>query len=542
MPSTPSRLKRSESFLGVHFDFHASDDNFEIGKYTTPDMIETVVDKICPDYVQCDCKGHRGFSSYPTRVGYPAPGIVADGLRTWREVTARCGVALYMHYSGVWDTEAIRHHPEWAVMDADGRRDPNETSPLSGYDDELMIPQLAELAQDYGVDGVWIDGECWATKPDYSPEGLKAFRAATGIESVPRKAGDPGWFEFREFWREEFRKHLRHVVDSLHRLVPGFEVASNWAFSSFMPEPVSAEVDFISGDFTLQNSVNSARLEARCMTRQGKPWDLMAWGFSTKLFEPHPEDNDATFCTKTGLQLKQEAAVVLALGGGFQTYYTQRRDGAVRLYQLEAMAEAARFCRERQGFCPRAEAVPQVAVLNSRAAYYHKNQALFAPGDVLVPLRGVLQGLLDCQYSVEVLSEHHLHGKMKPYGLIVVPEWEVLEPAFREELLAYTRAGGSLLLVGPGAAALFEKELGVSFSGPLLERGERYLGFNGWMSGLSKVAFRPVWLGSAAAELGRVYAENDTQADSDPAASIAPLGRGKIAAVYFSFGERYLKG
>jgi len=301
-------------------------------------------------------------------------------------------------------------------------------------------------------------------------------------------------------------------------------------------------VDFISGDYTLQNSLSSARLEGRCMTRQGKPWDLMAWGFSSKIFQSNPEENDGTFSTKTGLQLQQEAALVLALGGGFQAYFTQRRDGAVRLYQLEAMAQAANFCRERQAFCHRAEAVPQVAVLHSRAAYYHKNQFLFAPGEVLTPLRGVLQGLLDNQYSVEVLSEHHLRGKMKPYGLIVVPEWDVLEAGFRDDLLAYARAGGSLLLVGPQAAALFQKELGVSFSGPLVEKCDRYLGFNGGMCGLSKVAFRQVWLGNDVAELGRVHAENDTLTSSDPAASIAALGKGKIAAVYFSFGERYMKG
>ena len=542
MPDVPARLKRSESFLGIHFDFHASDDNDEIGKYTTPEMIERVVEMVGPDYIQCDCKGHRGFSSYPTRVGYPAPGIVADGLRIWREVTARHGVGLYMHYSGVWDAEALRHHPEWAVMNADGTRDPNQTSPLGGYDDGLMIPQLVELVEEYGVDGVWIDGECWATKPDYSPAGLQAFRAASGLARAPQKAGDPGWFEWQEFWREEFRKHLRHVVERLHQRVPQFEVASNWAFSSFMPEPVSAAVDFISGDYTLQNSLNSARLEGRCMTRQGKPWDLMAWGFSSKIFMSNPEENEPAFSTKTGVQLQQEAAVVLALGGGFQAYFTQRRDGAVRLYQMEAMAQAARFCRERQAFCHRAEAVPQVAVLNSTTGYYHKNPVLFMPGETLTPLRGVLQGLLDNQYSVEVLSEHHLHGRMQGYGLIVVPEWEVLEAGFREELLAYTRAGGSLLVIGPRAAGLFEKELCVRFTGPVVEKGERYLGFDGKMCGLSKVAYRSVWLCEDVEELGRIYVDNDTVASSDPAASIAELGKGKIAGVYFSLGERYMKG
>jgi len=61
---------------------------------------------------------------------------------------------------------------------------------FSSYVDELMIPQLKELRGDYGVDGVWIDGECWAVTPDYSERALQAFKQATGIAEVPRKPGE----------------------------------------------------------------------------------------------------------------------------------------------------------------------------------------------------------------------------------------------------------------------------------------------------------------------------------------------------------------
>ena len=82
-------LRRDESFLGVHFDFHAGYDCTEIGKTVTPEMIERVIEQVHPDYLQCDCKGHPGISSYPTKVGNPAPGFVRDQLRIWRDVTHR---------------------------------------------------------------------------------------------------------------------------------------------------------------------------------------------------------------------------------------------------------------------------------------------------------------------------------------------------------------------------------------------------------------------------------------------------------------------
>jgi hypothetical protein len=130
-------------------------------------------------------------------------------------------------------------------------------------------------------------------------------------------------------------------------------VASNWAFSSFMPEAVSASVDFLSGDFTLIDSVNSARLEGRCLMHQGLPWDLMAWAFSSVW-------GDTCRTTKTVAQLQREAAAVLALGGGFQIYFNQRRDGSIRAHHLKLMEQVATFCRERQEVCHKAKSIPQI--------------------------------------------------------------------------------------------------------------------------------------------------------------------------------------
>ena len=76
----PERLQRSDSFLGIHFDFHAGPDCTEIGKNTTREMIENIINQVQPDYLQIDCKGHRGLTSYPTRVGNQAPGFVGDPL------------------------------------------------------------------------------------------------------------------------------------------------------------------------------------------------------------------------------------------------------------------------------------------------------------------------------------------------------------------------------------------------------------------------------------------------------------------------------
>lgn len=524
----PKRLRRADSFLGVHFDFHAGQDCTQIGQNTTRSMIENIVGQIHPDYLQIDCKGHPGLSSYPTKVGHQAPGFVGDPLRLWRQVTAEHGVALYMHYSGVWDSEAIRQHPDWAAINADGSTNKNATSFFSPYADRVLIPQLRELSGDYGVDGAWVDGECWASVPDFGAAALKAFSAATGFQEIPRKPGEPHWYEFLQFNREAFRNYLRHYISEVKRTNPKMQLCSNWAFTDHMPEAVCAPVDWISGDYSPEDSVNSARFSARYLARQGKPWDLMAWSFTTK-----PGKGGSN--RKSVPQLQREAAVVLALGGGFQAYFTQKRDGSVREEELPVMAEVARFCRARQAVCHRAQPVPQVALLYSTAAHYREINGLFSRD--LSRLRGTLQALLESQYSVEVLSEHTLTGRLAEYPLVVVPETDYLEASFKQELADYVRGGGHLLLVGPRTAALFAAELGITLEGrPSNE--VRYLAHAGAMTA-TKDATQPVQLGTAG-RFGNLHLSAANDSPAQPAASIKVLGRGTIAATYFSFSRGYL--
>ncbi len=447
----PPRMKRADAFLGIHFDFHAGDDCTQVGARTTPEMVELVIDKVKPDYIQIDCKGHRGYSSYPTKVGNPAPGFVGDPLRIWRDVTRKRGVPLFMHYSGVWDYVAVATHPEWAALNSAGKPNGKATSVFGPYVDKLMIPQLRELAGDYGVDGVWVDGDCWGTTTDYGEKAVAEFCKQTGAQAAPRKAGEPYWNEWMDFHREAFRRYVRHFVDELKSSHPDFQVISNWAFSDHMPEPVSADVAGLSGDFSPDDSVNSARFAGRCLEDQSIPWDLMSWSFSRKTRKQKP-----------AVQLMQEAALVLALGGGYQAYFKQDRDGAVRdPAEMDVMAEVAKFCRARQAYCHHSVAVPQIALLYSTAGHYRESPRLFhwAGSNGVSVLRKALTQILQNQYGVQILSEHHLKGNMSEWPVIIVPGWTHLEPEFRNELAAYAKDGGNLLLIGPGPAKLFEPEM-----------------------------------------------------------------------------------
>lgn len=107
------RLRRSESFFGMHFDLHPHVGDAALGREVTERMVTAFLEQVKPDSVQYDCKGHVGYLGYPSQVGPSAP-VVNDSLAIWRKVTAERGVALYIHFSGVCDSRAVADHPEWA--------------------------------------------------------------------------------------------------------------------------------------------------------------------------------------------------------------------------------------------------------------------------------------------------------------------------------------------------------------------------------------------------------------------------------------------
>lgn len=523
-------LRRANSFFGLHFDFHATLEDTGIGRRLTESMVDSLLANVRPDFVQVDCKGHPGISSYPTQVGNAAPLIFKDPLKLFRDVTLRHHVALYVHYSGVKDAKEVSLHPGWASIDESGVANRENASVFGPYVDSLLIPQLTELANRYKIDGAWVDGDCWALRPDYSPYALKAWHRL-GNSGVPHK-GDSSYFKFIEFNRSGFRAYLAHYVDKLHAAAPGFQIASNWSYSSMMPEKVDTRVDYLSGDLASQNCMNSGAFEARCLAPQGRPWDLMAWGFT--LNWEHPEIQ----AYKTALQLEQEAAEVIAMGGGFQIYLTQARDASLKTWLFPLAAQVAGFVRARQPYCQYAKPVHQIALLYPTDDFKRNSTEIYNTGPYLKPMLGLNTALLDGQHTVEIRMEHSLTRHMKDFGLIVVPECSFIKDAFKAELLAYAKAGGSVLLIGSKTVLLFEDQLGVKFTA-LPQQKYLFAGFGGRMTALSS-GFQPFMPLNGTQTVGGVFPDQDMRDPLGPVASIKRYGKGMIGAIYANLGGAYI--
>lgn len=87
----PVRLRRKDCYFGLHFDLHPNQHDTVLGRDVSDQMVDNLLTRVKPDFVQYDCKGHPGYLGYQSKVSTPAPGIIHDSLETWRRATALHG-------------------------------------------------------------------------------------------------------------------------------------------------------------------------------------------------------------------------------------------------------------------------------------------------------------------------------------------------------------------------------------------------------------------------------------------------------------------
>ncbi len=515
-------LRRSESYVGIHFDVHQRPGQEQAGA-EMEEKLDRMLEELQPDYIQCGAKGHPGITCFHTEYG-PEPIFRGeDSVAVWRRVTKRHKVALYAHYSTLWENDyAAGHGGSIRLSDEDPRRDLEGklVSLYSPYLEERVIPQLKELAA-MGLDGVWVDGDCWAAYQDYREEAFAEFTAETGITEIPQKKGDPHFAEWIDFFRTKYKAFLRGYVDAVHAGYPDFQICSNWMYSMYAPEPVDIGVDFLSGDYPCFKSVVEARSHARCLALQNKPWDLMAWGF-----------NDTA---KPAAMLCQEAAVTLALGGGIEFYYTQNRDYSLKSAFIKPFGEAIRFCRARQKYCQNSRSAAEIAIYLSKQALFSAMIQPYTPKRADVEnLDGALKCILEGGFAADIAAGHQLAENRERYRLIVIPEWGSCSDADRELFRDYTMKGGNLLLVGPSAVEAFADLTGIRPGEA--GKGNVYIPLGDAVA-CSSCAWRPLLGGDPKTEAS----DKEEQGGRFVLAAESRLGAGRILAVGANLFSAYNK-
>lgn len=173
------------------------------------------------------------------------------------------------------------------------------------------------------------------------------FRKRTGIPTPPLTESDPHWLAWIRFQRESFEEYVTRYCDAVHRHKPGVLVCSNWLQTFRNPGEPRVPIDWVSGDWL--HGMDVIRREARFMSTRGKPWDMMLWNFYCAFSFGKSE---APWNPKPLSMLKQEAAMVAALGGNVQVYETGGlRDGRLVPEHMKLLGKLGRFVKARRALC-----------------------------------------------------------------------------------------------------------------------------------------------------------------------------------------------
>ncbi|MFH1008953.1 MAG: alpha-L-fucosidase [Candidatus Latescibacterota bacterium] len=470
----PGHWHGKHFYFGLHYDLHAGKDDTDLGTRCSEPELIPMLELMNPDFVQTDCKGHAGYTSWFSEVPDASvpPNLKQDALKQWRAATRKLGLPLHCHYSGIWDRAAAAKHPEWRVVLAEGPDEaariaedvdmpPDEKMcPRSPYLEELLIPQMLELIDRYQVDGFWVDGDMWAVEPCYCDRCRGAFARETGIEEPPIRTTDPNWPVWWNFTRESFEAYVTRYCEAVHQHKKGVLVCSNWLQTFKHPGAPSVPTDWISGDNTPVYGLDGSRCEARFLSTRGKHWDIMLWCFYFNRWR----DPSAPHCIKPVQMLQQEAAVLLSFGGSVQVYETPGglRDGRLVPWRQKRLRKVGQFVKRRRSLCQDAETIPQVAVLHSE---HHLRRT--AAGRNLMwdtdvsSVQGATFSLLENHFGVDILDEWAFLPRLSEFPIVVVPEQHALSDEMVQALKDYVVGGGKLLVSG---AASFDR-FGESFLG-----------------------------------------------------------------------------
>ena len=155
-------------FRQIHMDFHTGKDIPGIGSKFEPDEFAKTLDEARVDSVTCFARGHHGWLYYDSKE-FPErihPNLENKNLlKEQIEACHKRDINVPIYITVQWDLYTARRHPEWRVVEPDGKL--AGTSPYeAGFYQDLCVntpyrdflkKQTVEILENMPVDGIFFD-------------------------------------------------------------------------------------------------------------------------------------------------------------------------------------------------------------------------------------------------------------------------------------------------------------------------------------------------------------------------------------------------
>jgi hypothetical protein len=439
----------------IHLDFHTSEHVKPILDQFDPEAFAATLKRANVNSVTCFSRCHHGFIYHDTE-RFPErkyPGLNRPLLKEQIEACHKANIRVPIYSTVQWDYFTAQQHPEWCVVDPDGKitgTPPYEAGfyrylGLNTPYRDFMKAHLTELFEKVPVvDGLFLDifltRECSNT---YSVREM----LRQGLNPDQRADRLKYYAEVMDDFKRDIFEHVRkldkdctifynggHVGPAIRRTVKYYShleleslPSGGWGYLHF---PLTARY--------------ARTLGADTLGMTGK--------FHTSWGDFHSLKNQAA--------LEFECFTMLALNAkcsiGDQLHPSGKLDAAT--YDL--IGRVYGQVAQKEPWCANARPVVEIGVLNPEA---------FTSGAERTsdPAMGAVRMLQEGKLQFDVVDEQ---ADFSPYKVLILPDIISVDEALRAKLEDFAAKGGALLVtyksgLAPGGQAFALPSLGIELVG-----------------------------------------------------------------------------
>lgn len=420
-------MKTDVPFRQVHLDFHNSGLIPELGEEFDPVEFALTLERAHVNSVTCFARCHHGYVYYNTHA-FPErlhPNLKRDLLREQIDACHERGIRVPIYITVQWDHFTAEEHPEWLMVDADGRftgTPPHEpgfyrrlclNSPYVGF----LQSFTQEVLETLPVDGLFFD---IVDAPDCS-----CIHCRRAMRSVFLDPADPE--ARRVFGRGVLHRFQTGMTAFVRRFNSDCSIFYNAGHIGPRHRPLRDtythfELESLpSGGWGYMHfplAMRYARtLDMDCLGMTGK--------FHTSWGDFHSFKNPAA--------LEFECFHMLALGAKCSVGDQLHPSGRICPNTYALIGGVYKSVAEKEPWCRAARGLADIAILTPEA-FGDKHQPKAAIGAVRMLQEG--------QHQFDIIDAE---ADLARYAVVILPDEVPLDEALTTKVSAYLGGGGALI-------------------------------------------------------------------------------------------------
>ncbi len=422
----------------VHMDFHMPEFPLEAIRNFDARAFVDHLERGRINMVALFSKCHFGNSFYDTKVGHKHAGLAADFLMEAATECRRRGIFTYAYYSLCTDVHAYEEHDNWRAIDRSGA-----PSGIHGpwarlclntpYKEELVLPQLTEIIQDYPVDALWLDIPlCFANDGCFCASCRRKYQVMHGREMDTLSPEDGVTWNY-----DACTRLIREVKHRIAILEKDILICSNRSGHLDAPRTFTEANDILCWESQPRHNYLSHSFTVRYVRTLSRPCQVMSVRF-------YQGWGDLTL--KPAAQMTTEFAAMIGNGAAATSGDQVNVDGTLQPAVYDMFDTAFGFVAEREDLLRRAHSVKDVALLAPVP-----DGRRVAPQALAEPMLGAHKLLVESHVQHDILSALDI-GAYADYRTILLPGPGDYAPGQVECLRGWVEAGGTL--IGCGASLI----------------------------------------------------------------------------------------